>query len=119
MPRQAFPLPVADMAAFARSLGRALIERHASQPEPPGHVELMNLLARAAGHRNLQALRARAPVMPPLQGANATTTLTDNARKALGQFDAGGRLKRWPVKFSVKAEIGSKSLSNFAIDEIN
>jgi hypothetical protein len=25
---------------------------------PPGHVELLNLLARAAGHRNVKSLRA-------------------------------------------------------------
>ena len=105
MPRLSVPLRVADMAAFARALGRALAERHASKPGPPGHVELLNLLARAAGHRNLAALRAApatltAPTSAP--GANDKPTLTDNARKALGQFDATGRLQRWPVKYSVQ-----------------
>jgi hypothetical protein len=28
--------------------------------------------------------------------------LTDNARKALAQFDAQGRLVRWPTKFTVQ-----------------
>lgn len=106
MPRLTFPLPVADMATFARALGRALAERHISQPEPPGHVELMNLLARAAGHRNLAALRAApaaaASAATSAQSANDKTTLTANARKALGQFDTAGRLQRWPVKFSVQ-----------------
>ena len=107
MPRTAFALAVPDMAAYARALGRALAERHALRPEPPGHVELLNLLARAAGHRNLQALRAAASAAPtpaaraPVADA-ATTVLSANARKALGQFDAHGRLERWPVKLSVQ-----------------
>lgn len=109
MPRQASPFAVPDLAAFARALGAALSERHALKPEPPGHVEMLNLLARAAGHRNIQALRtARAPaavavpVPVPVPAANTEQTLTDNARKTLGQFDEAGRLKRWPVKFSVQ-----------------
>ncbi|MBL8333778.1 MAG: DUF2087 domain-containing protein [Rubrivivax sp.] len=91
MPRTPTPLVVDDLSRFVRHLGRSLTERHATEPSPPGHQELMNLVSRAAGHRNLQALKASAP--PPL---------TDNAHKALGQFDAEGRLVRWPVKFSVQ-----------------
>ena len=110
MPRTSFPLAVPDMAAYARALGRSLAERHARRPEPPGHVELLNLLARAAGHRNIQALRAAAvlaptPVPTPAARApvaDATTALSANARKALGQFDDKGRLDRWPVKLSVQ-----------------
>ena len=99
MSREAIPFAVPDVSLFARALGRNLAERLANKPEPPGHVELLNLLARAAGQRNFQALRA-AP--PPVPAAAAPTPLTDNARKALGQFDAEGRLVRWPVKFSVQ-----------------
>jgi hypothetical protein len=111
MPRTAFPLAVPDVAAFARALGRSLVERHARRPEPPGHVELLNLLARAAGHRNIQALRAvdvLVPTAAPTPAARppaadaATTVLSANARKALGQFDTHGRLERWPVKLSVQ-----------------
>jgi hypothetical protein len=106
MPRQAFPFAVPDMSAFTRALGQSLAQRHARKPEPPGHVELLNLLARAAGQRNIQALRALAssasPPAPPTPVAAAEQTLTENARKALGQFDAHGRLIRWPVKFSVQ-----------------
>jgi hypothetical protein len=109
MSRQAVPFAVPDLAAFARALGAALTERHARKPEPPGHVEMLNLLARAAGHRNIQALRAAvpiattaAPATPATPAANAAKTLTDNARKALGQFDDAGRLMRWPVKYSVQ-----------------
>ncbi len=108
MARVATPLPVADLSAFARALQRSLVERHATRPEPPGLVELQNLLARAAGHRNLQALKAAAPAAPtPLPAAVTAATgspdaLSDNARKALMQFDDEGRLMRWPVKFSVQ-----------------
>lgn len=98
MSREAIPLVVPDVALFARALGRSLAERHASRTTPPGHVELLNLLARAAGLRNFQSLRAA----PPAPVIDAAPVLSDNARKALGQFDAQGRLVRWPVKYSVQ-----------------
>jgi hypothetical protein len=102
MPRQAFALAVPDMAAFARALGQSLIERHTRKPEPPGHVELLNLLARAAGHRNIQALRATATLAPTPKTNAPPSALTVNAKKALGQFDEQGCLLRWPVKYSVQ-----------------
>ena len=106
MPRQVIPFTAPDLAAFARALGHALHARYPIKPEPPGHVEMLNLLARAAGHRNIQALRAEAASAAITQAAapaaNVKTELTDNARKALGQFDDAGRLVRWPVKFSVQ-----------------
>ena len=101
MARELTPLHLADLSTFARTLGRALADRHASKPTPPGHVELLNLIARAAGYRNVQALKAAAPaaVKP---AAPAPQALTDNARKALQLFDDEGRLKRWPTKFTVQ-----------------
>ncbi|MEW6705114.1 MAG: DUF2087 domain-containing protein [Pseudomonadota bacterium] len=105
--RESVPLMAPDLSQFARTLGRSLKERHAAQADPPGHVELMNLLARAAGHRNLQSLRAAAlrPLPRPARAPDepaATPPLGANARKALQQFDASGRLVRWPHKFSVQ-----------------
>ncbi len=111
MPRQALSLVVPDTTAFARALGTALKQRHATRTEPPGHVELLNLIARALGHRNLQALKAApataAPDLQPLPVARAQPSpeippLSDNALKTLGQFDAEGRLVRWPAKYSVQ-----------------
>ena len=112
---------VPDASLFAKSLGQSLKSRHAAGSPPPGHVELLNLLARALGHRNLQSLQA-ATARPHRPDAPATATavplpaaplatedrpppaaLSDNARKALGQFDSRGRLLRWPVKYSVQA----------------
>lgn len=105
MSREALPVVVPDLSAFARALGRQLLARGAA--EPPGHVELLNLIARAAGHRNVQALRAAALPPRPAQVAPEDwpppAPLTEAARKALGHFDSRGRLVRWPTKFSVQA----------------
>lgn len=111
MTRLALPFTAPDLSSFARALGRALKARHAQAAAPPGHSELLNLIASAAGHRNYQSLRAAlaSPVAPPEPrapaaglSAPAAAPLGENARKALGQFDAAGRLVRWPVKFSVQ-----------------
>jgi hypothetical protein len=99
MAREATPLVVPDLSTFARSLGRALNTRHAASNEPLGHLHLQNLIARAAGYRNLQALKAAAARMPA-PGANAR--LSNSARRTLMQFDRDGRLLRWPTKFSVQ-----------------
>lgn len=102
------PLLVPDLPQFARGLARALADRHAAKPEPPGHVETLNLIARALGHRNLASLRAALAALPPPAAAvsddsgRAPPLLTEHARKALSQFDADGRLVRWPNKFSVQ-----------------
>ena len=107
MPRTALAFHTPDLSAFASALGRSLAARHSIKPQPPGHVEMLNLIAKAAGHRNAQALRSATLAMPtpaPLTAGTAPTptTLSDNARKALNQFDAAGRLVRWPVKYSVQ-----------------
>ena len=104
-------LAVPDASAFAKSLGQSLKTRHAAGNSPPGHVELLNLMARALGHRNLQSLQASAAGAavaflraPPLAAEDQPlpAKLSDNARKALMQFDSRGRLLRWPTKFSVQ-----------------
>lgn len=115
MVRQATPLLVQDLSAFTRSLARALAGRDAI----PGHVELQNLIARAAGYPNLQALKAAphpasavaaAPEVALLVPATATEkapetqaeVLSANARRVLGHFDVQGRLLRWPTKLSIQ-----------------
>ncbi len=107
MPRDALPFVVPDLSSFARALGQQLRAREPDKPAPPTHVEALNLIARALGHRNAQAMRAalgRAPIPAVLASEDrpAPATLTDNARKALHQFDSRGRLLRWPNKFSVQ-----------------
>jgi hypothetical protein len=102
MTRAAVPFVAPDLSQFARALARSLKER----AEPPGHVELLNLLARAAGHRNVQSLRAaalRAPRLPTAaEDLPASPGLTPTARKALTQFDSRGRLVRWPARHAVQ-----------------
>jgi len=109
MSKELFSMRIADVSAFARTLVRALAERGADRSAPPGQVEMLNLIARAQGLRNWQALRhslEAAPPPPLLPAARpeaaAAAPLSANARKALAQFDDQGRLMRWPVKFSVE-----------------
>lgn len=99
MSRTATPLYAADLSRFTRALAAELT----AVPTPPGHQTLMNIVARAAGHRSLQALQAayRRPVARAAE-APAALPLTPTARKALSQFDAAGRLVRWPNRFAVQ-----------------
>jgi hypothetical protein len=99
MPRTAVPYAAPDISALAKSLKNALDERHESGRAPPSHVELLNLLARGAGSRNFQTLKATSAK----PGARATPSeLTPGARKALLQFDEAARLVRLPNKYSVQ-----------------
>ncbi len=125
MTRTALPFAVPDLSALARALTRSLEELHAQHQRPPGHVEMLNLLARAAGFRNLQALQAcashAAPVVvvaaervddpwfdapavdaPASEPTSDIAPLSTHAKKALEHFDAAGRLERWPLKLSVQ-----------------
>lgn len=98
MARQATPLVVSDLSSFARTLGRAIKTQQTRSAEPLGHLHLQNLIARAAGYRNLQALKADAPELP----ATLLESLSESAKRALAQFDREGRLIRWPTKFSIQ-----------------
>ncbi len=110
MTKPMFSIHIADVSAFARTLGQALHQRHAAKPQPPGQVEMLNLIARAQGQRNWQALRqalrqappAPSSSPPPTRPATPALPLSINARKALALFDNQGRMQRWPVKFSVQ-----------------
>ena len=95
MVRLSTSLVVQDLSSFTRSLARSL----AIRPVAPGHVELQNLIARAAGYPNLQALKAAPPAVPKV---DSPPPLSANARRALSQFDAQGRLLRWPAKFTIQ-----------------
>lgn len=53
MSRTALSLPVRDVSAFAKALSRQLC----SLGRSPGHLELLNMLARSAGFQNFQHLR--------------------------------------------------------------
>ncbi len=93
MSKEAIPLAVADITPFARSLSRQL---HAAQ-DPPSHLGLLNMLARAAGFRNFQHMRAARSAEARLALPNAPVDFK-RVEKALQQFDAEGCLMRWPSK---------------------
>jgi len=92
MNRSAIPFYANDISALARSLHGQL----AGCDHAPGHVELLNMLARAVGSRNFQHLRAKAVRSP-----ESVAPVDPNDLKRLSRyFDANGRLIRWPTKFS-------------------
>lgn len=56
MSKQQISFSVSDISHFAKSLRAQLLERETL----PTHVELLNILAKSAGHMNFQSLRASA-----------------------------------------------------------
>ncbi|HEX5687279.1 MAG TPA: DUF2087 domain-containing protein [Ideonella sp.] len=109
--RALVPLHCDDLSQFAKTLRQQLGEHLEKSPgAAPSHVQLLNMLARAAGHRSVQALRAQATLTrvsasataPPAASTAPTATLGAHATKALTQFDEHGRLARWPYKFAVQ-----------------
>ena len=65
MTRTVVPYAAPDLSALARLLERALADHQITHGRLPGHVEMMNLLARGAGKRNLQELQAEAARQAP------------------------------------------------------
>jgi hypothetical protein len=106
MTRLLVPLAAPDVSALARNLKSFLDERHGAGKSPPTHVELLNLLARAAGLRNFATLKAASQAMPAPAAApvapDGLGSMSPTARKALLQFDDARRLVRLPNKFSVQ-----------------
>ncbi|MFM7446273.1 MAG: DUF2087 domain-containing protein, partial [Tabrizicola sp.] len=100
MTRQAIALPVADISAFARHLSRQL----ASAEAVPSHLALMNMLARAAGFRNFQHLRADRAAEAKLAAPAPLPPTADHAliARAIACFDGAGQLLRWPARRSVQ-----------------
>jgi len=98
MTRTAFPFYAQDISALARSLHRQLD----SCEQTPGHVELLNMLARAAGSRNFQHFRAQTVARLKMSEPMETATPVDylELQRCARYFDAAGRLARWPTKFS-------------------
>ncbi|MCT8266547.1 DUF2087 domain-containing protein [Afifella sp. JA880] len=113
MSRTPIPLATRDMSTFAKSLRRQLADHEA----PPSHLELLNMLARSAGHRNFQQLRANmlGEELPGEQVASGDPSAdhleidraADNPpaderrlKRVLRQFDQNAVLVRWPKRKS-------------------
>ena len=108
--RTPLPLHAEDISAFARSLGGQL----AGLEQKPSHLQLLNMLARSAGYRNFQHLRAQGPprtdlaqqTLPPSPTPSVPVAepLNENRLKRLARlFDAEGRLSRWPSRRGLEA----------------
>lgn len=99
MSRTPMPFAAQDVSALARALGREL----SSTEGKPGHVQLLNMLARAVGFRNFQHFRAqqsaqaRLDAPPPEPAAPVDLRLVADAAR---HYDAAGALTRWPAKES-------------------
>lgn len=97
MTRDQIAFSVADLSLFTKALRREL----QAAPKDIGHLALMNMLARSAGFRNVQHLKAA-------QSRVADTALEEPRAEAakvqamLRYFDQEGRLIRWPAKTSLQ-----------------
>ncbi|MEL6914912.1 MAG: DUF2087 domain-containing protein [Pseudomonadota bacterium] len=95
MTRTKLALQVEDMSTFAKALAREL------GAATPGHVRLMNALARAAGFENLQHLRARQAAARRLARPEPTVDAR-LVERTLTRFDDAARLTAWPAKRAVQ-----------------
>lgn len=95
MSKTIFPYFARDISAVARAL-RVGIEAKGQQL---GHVQILNILARAAGFKNYQHFRANAQAGTAIQPAPAPVDQALVQRLARS-FDSEGRLLRWPAKAS-------------------
>lgn len=99
MSRLSMPFHAEDISALARALKGEL----ARLDHQPGHVELLNMLARGTGCRNFQHFRAQAvardaleqPPPPPPEPVDYA-----RIRRVLRHFDGNGMMVRWPGKFT-------------------
>lgn len=100
MTRPHIPFEVNDISALARSLVRALKD----VDETPGHVEMLNMLARSAGYRNFQHFRAQATAQARMDRSLVDTGPRPEppdlviVERVARLFDRDGILTRWPGK---------------------
>ncbi|WP_137157351.1 DUF2087 domain-containing protein [Rhizobium sp. FKL33] len=103
MSRTLIPLAVSDASSFAKSLRTQLREHEGV----PSHLELLNMLARAAGYGNFQSLRATVNVnaietLAPIPESDKAAPKLDLklVERVARCFDTDGRLTRWPSRRS-------------------
>ena len=102
MSRTLIPLCVSDISSFAKSLRIQLSEHEGI----PSHLELLNMLARSAGHGNFQNLRAIAGIEaddgPEASQARSAEPEPEPDRRLVERvarcFDEAARLMRWPSR---------------------
>ncbi|MGC1495391.1 MAG: DUF2087 domain-containing protein [Sulfitobacter sp.] len=103
MSKDPIGLTVADISAFARRLAPELKNHTRNQDTVPSHLTLLNMLARAAGFRNYQHLRASDTAQQRLAELPSKGNIDYRlVERALHQFDAEGNLLRWPSRRPVQ-----------------
>lgn len=98
MSRIPMPFHAEDISALARALKGEL----ARLDHQPGHVDVLNMLARGIGYRNFQHFRAQAAAREKLATPPPPPEPVDyvRLRRAARHFDPGGGMIRWPGKHS-------------------
>lgn len=99
MSRSVLPFEADDISAVARHLRAGL----AKLGRAPGHLDMLHLLARAAGHSNFQSYRAQMSARARMERAETEAPATvDYAQveRMARHFDGSGRLAHWPAKTS-------------------
>jgi hypothetical protein len=105
MSKTLLSVTVPDVSALAKTLRRELDARQTlSGAASPSHVELLNIIARGAGFRNFQHLRACQSAAVRLEAPPVAVAPEPVDHKKIEQvvrcFDADGVLTRWPGKTS-------------------
>lgn len=98
--RDVVPFAAPDISALAKTLNREL----GALETLPSHVQLLNILARAAGHRNYQAMKAQHEAGRRLAARAKPPELVDHrlVERTARYFDETGRLVSWPSKVSLQ-----------------
>ena len=89
MAREQHSITIDDLSVFTKSLRNSLKQHGAL----PGHAAMLGLVARAAGYRNYQHLKAAKPV--------ASVSESKAMARALRIWD-NGIMTRWPKQVSVQ-----------------
>ena len=93
------PLSTDNLSQFSRAVGRELKDKGVSL----SHLEVMNLLARAAGFRNYQHLRAAHAAGERLERPLVSESMDMRlVERALHVFSTDGRLLQWPSRRPVQ-----------------
>jgi hypothetical protein len=97
-------IPIAFQSADISALARSLKEQLTALGEVPSHVALLNMLAKSAGYRNFQHMKAEAEAAPAPDAAEPPSSPpappVDRQRvdRVANHFGATRRLVRWPSK---------------------
>lgn len=99
MTRLSLPFRADDISHLARRLSAEL----ACGPEKPGHLALLNMLARGAGYRNFQHFRAQSMAAERLEPVPPAPEVDlSGVARVRRYFDVQARLKSWPAKTSAQ-----------------